>query len=385
MTPETRRRPHLLLVDDLPANLTPLAGSLGRDHRITLATSGAEALALAAREAPDLILLDLMMPGMDGYEVCRRLKADPATADIPVIFITVMDDELDETRGLDMGAVDYITKPVSLPIVAARVRTHLHLKAAREQIQEQYRQLQQINHLREEVDRIMRHDLKSPVNGILALIAVAREEVAEQPEMLEILDLVYASAQSLREMIDRSVRLFRMEQGTYPLEPTRVDLLPLCAALLAEHRSRLEDKQAVVLLRIDGEPCRSDAPGTVFEVWGETALCRSIFENLLVNAIEALPSGGHITLDLDHGPRAVISLHNDGAVPEEIRSRFFEKYVTAGKRHGTGLGTYSARLMVRTQGGTIGMHSSAAAGTTLTITLPRPTAAPGPGLTSPST
>ncbi|ODU60089.1 MAG: two-component system response regulator [Comamonadaceae bacterium SCN 68-20] len=127
MTPPEDARPHLLVVDDEPTNLQVLRHVLDKDYRLLFATDGTRALQLARQQQPRLVLLDVMMPGMDGYAVCAALKADPATAAIPVIFVTALTDAADETRGFDAGGVDYITKPVSAPVVRARVRTHLSL------------------------------------------------------------------------------------------------------------------------------------------------------------------------------------------------------------------------------------------------------------------
>jgi diguanylate cyclase (GGDEF)-like protein len=118
----------LLIIDDVPANIQVLAEALRNDYKVRVATSGAEGLALARQNPPDLILLDVMMPNLDGFEVCRELKDDPITAQIPVIFISARNGFDDEEHGLDLGAVDYIAKPFHLPIVRARVRNHLLLK-----------------------------------------------------------------------------------------------------------------------------------------------------------------------------------------------------------------------------------------------------------------
>ncbi len=130
-SPPAFAKPTLLIVDDTPDNLELMFGLLKDDYRVRVANSGERALRLAqAEQPPDLILLDIMMPGMDGYEVCRRLKADPLTVHIPVIFLTAKVEVEDEALGFSLGAVDYITKPISPPIVQARLRTHLALKAA---------------------------------------------------------------------------------------------------------------------------------------------------------------------------------------------------------------------------------------------------------------
>jgi diguanylate cyclase (GGDEF)-like protein len=123
------RPPRLLVVDDQPVNIQALYQVFADDHQVLMATNGPQALAVCSSQQPDLVLLDVVMPDMDGYEVCRRLKADPATRDIPVIFVTAHNDELAETQGLEAGAVDFISKPINPKIVRARVRTHLTLKA----------------------------------------------------------------------------------------------------------------------------------------------------------------------------------------------------------------------------------------------------------------
>ncbi|MCD6268820.1 MAG: response regulator [Deltaproteobacteria bacterium] len=138
----------ILIVDDIPDNVDVLSSVLRSQYKVKAALNGERALKIAAAESPpDMILLDIMMPAMDGYEVCRRLKVNPSTAKIPVIFVTAKDQEEDETRGLELGAVDYITKPVSPPLVLARVRTHLALydqnQVLEEKVRERTRELQQ--------------------------------------------------------------------------------------------------------------------------------------------------------------------------------------------------------------------------------------------------
>jgi len=133
----------ILVVDDTEANIDVLVNTLGDDYELAVAMDGESALTIASEDAPDLILLDIMMPGMDGYEVCRRLKADEKTREIPVIFVTAMGEAEDETKGLGLGAIDYITKPVTPSIVQARVRNHLELKRLRDQEKEYLRLVEQ--------------------------------------------------------------------------------------------------------------------------------------------------------------------------------------------------------------------------------------------------
>jgi len=142
----------LLLVDDEPTNLRVLRTILQDDYRLLFAKSGEEALQLVQQQQPDLILLDVMMPGMTGYDVCARLKASPATQRLPVIFVTALKDEVDETKGFAVGAVDYITKPVSPAVVRARVKTHLSLVRADELKQTRLQVIQRLGRAAEYKD-----------------------------------------------------------------------------------------------------------------------------------------------------------------------------------------------------------------------------------------
>ncbi len=147
----------LLIVDDLPANLALLIDAASAaGHRVLLAEDGERALRLAAKARPDLILLDVNMPGLDGFETCRRLKADPLTSEIPVIFVTALDETTDKVTGLGAGAVDYVTKPLQPPEVLARVRVHLELRRLRAELQIEVAR-------REEAERSLRHSLDRAV------------------------------------------------------------------------------------------------------------------------------------------------------------------------------------------------------------------------------
>jgi len=168
MTTAVTERATLLVVDDTPQNLSLMSGLLRDDYRVLVANGGERALALAQGDpAPDLILLDIMMPGMDGYTVCSRLKESPATRDIPVIFLTARSEVDDEQHGFDVGAVDYITKPISPPIVLARVRTQLLLKRARDMLADQNAWLES------EVQRRMRELAALQDATIMAMASLA--------------------------------------------------------------------------------------------------------------------------------------------------------------------------------------------------------------------
>ncbi len=163
MSTAKKNLPTVLVVDDAPANLSLLAGLLERDCRVKLAASGAKALDIVRRARPDLVLLDIMMPDMDGYEVCRRLKANPATRAIPVLFLTAMTQSEDEARGFEAGAADFIQKPINPVVLQARVRTHLQVKAYEDELrdrnawlqQELSQRLAQVDQLREATLQVM--------------------------------------------------------------------------------------------------------------------------------------------------------------------------------------------------------------------------------------
>jgi len=141
---DNEKKNTVLVVDDSPENIDLLGDALSQDYNIKVALNGEKALNIAgAKSQPDIILLDIMMPGMDGYEVCRRLKSRDKTRDIPVIFVTSMNEVEDETKGLELGAIDYITKPIRSRIVQARVKSHIELKEAREFLRNQNKILEQ--------------------------------------------------------------------------------------------------------------------------------------------------------------------------------------------------------------------------------------------------
>lgn len=180
--PETRpeAKPVLLLVDDEVINLDILIETLGEAYNVRVATSGAAALESVRKFSPELILLDVMMPGMDGFEVCRCLKANPATQDIPIIFLTALHAEDEEERGLDLGAADYITKPFSPAIVRARIRNHLELNAHRRHLarlvaQQTYKlgcmydQLLNLDRLKDDFLGMLSHEIRTPANGVLGI------------------------------------------------------------------------------------------------------------------------------------------------------------------------------------------------------------------------
>ncbi|WP_300156951.1 hybrid sensor histidine kinase/response regulator [Solidesulfovibrio sp.] len=370
---EDSSRPSVLVVDDVPANIRVLVDFLREGHDLHVATSGADALTLAERLRPDIILLDVIMPDMDGYEVCRRLKADPALAEIPVIFVTACFAPEDEALGLSLGAVDYIVKPVSRAVVRARVKNHLELRRARESLARQNEALTEAAKLREDVDQIMRHDLKAPLTGIIGLPPLIIEEGGLSDRQAMFLRLVEENGFKMLSMINLSLDLFKMERGTYVLRPESMDAAAVVRRLFVELATLAGYKRNALHLAVDGRPDDGTSP---VALRAEKLLFYTMLANCLKNALEASPEGATVTVDLRPGDPTLVVVANRGVVPPEIRSRFFEKFATAGKPGGTGLGAYSTRLIVEAHGGFARMETSDAAdATTVTLALPQPEAA----------
>ncbi len=367
MTNEERRT--ILVVDDAPENLALLDAILRENYRVQAATNGEAALSIARGDPPpDLILLDVMMPGMDGFEVCRRLKQGSATAKLPVIFVTAKDEVTDESTGFAVGAVDYIVKPVNPHLVNARVKAHLALKKALEELEGQNETLRENARLREEVEAINRHDLKNPLMIVMSVPQVILAEASLTENQQKLLRMVDEAGRRMLEMINRTIDLYKMEMGTYALKPVLVDILPILAQISTALRSLLRVNDLTCEVTVNGKTAQT---GDHFMARGEDLLIYSLFANLLKNAAEASPQGGRISISVEEGESAKVTIHNGGAIPANIRARFFQKFVTAGKKGGTGLGAYSAKLIACTLGGSIGVETSDESGTTVTVRLPR--------------
>ena len=362
-------KPSVLIVDDVPANIRVLADCLREDYAIRVATGGAEALALAGRGRPDIILLDVVMPDLDGYEVCRRLKADPTTADIPVIFVTANHAPEDEAYGLSLGAVDYVVKPVSPAVARARVKNHLELRAAREALARQNEALKEAARLREDVDGIMRHDLKAPLTGIIGLPQIILDEGGLSESQALFLRLIEENGYKMLSMINLSLDLFKIERGVYRLSPEPVELLAMARRLFVEFAALAGPRKLACVLTVAGREAR---PEDTAYLCGERLLLYTMLANCVKNALEASPPGGRVTVDVTPGEPTVLRVVNRGAAPASLRDRFFTKYATEGKPGGTGLGAYSARLIAETHGGSARMETSDEADcTVVTLTLPR--------------
>jgi signal transduction histidine kinase len=291
------------------------------------------------------------MPGLDGYQVCGKLKGDERTAEIPVIFITALDDAAAESRGLELGAIDFITKPFNPGIVKARVRNHIALREA--------------SRLREDVERIMRHDLKSPLGTVITLPQLLLMDDNLTDGQRDMLGRIEEAGYTLMAMINLSTTLFRMERGCYELAPEDMDLAAVARKVLAGFSETADMRRIDLKLLVDG---REEDARVPFR--GEELLCHSMLANLVGNALDASPRGGTVRVCMESAVGVRIDIVNAGDVPPRLRERFFEKYATAGKSRGTGLGTYSARLIARAHRGDIAMTCGDGV-VTVSVRLPR--------------
>jgi len=353
------KRPKILIVDDRPENLEILQRFLENDYQLFATQKGTIALQIAKKQNPDLILLDILMPEIDGYEVCRRLKADDTTKDIPVIFITSKSEIEDELQGFEVGGIDYLTKPVSPRIVTARVKAHLALKREKQLLKENMR-------LREDVDRMTRHDLKSPISAVISFPRIIDKSNLTEKQKKQV-NRVGIAGYKLLNIVNNSLDLYKMEQGTYFYQSLPVEIISIIDDIFNDHHQISRSKKIIPEIIVNNN---AFSKGDQFEVHGENLLFYSLLSNLIKNAIEASPGSEKIRISLNNNDHITIAIHNQGAVPEDVRDVFFEKYSTSGKVDGTGLGTYSARLITETMGGSIYMESSDNDGTTVTIRFP---------------
>src|SRR5262245_45872787 len=225
----------VLIVDDTIENLRLLSNLLGEQgYEVRAVTSGRQALQAAAHDPPDLVLLDITMPEMDGYEVCRRLKAADRCKELPVIFITALTDTADKVLGFDTGAVDYITKPFQFAEVLARVKTHLALRSARVALAESYQRLRALEELRDNLVHMIVHDMKSPMMGLLLRLKLLKGPVAtlgenSQDDLREAAD----SVEVLNRMTNDLLDVNRLEEGKMPIERAIWDLTRMGAEVRA--------------------------------------------------------------------------------------------------------------------------------------------------------
>jgi CheY-like chemotaxis protein len=357
-----RQKPTLLVVDDTPDNVRLIADLFAEEYRVRVAHSGEKALAVCKSDnPPDLVLLDVMMPGMDGFEVAHHMREYPGSAHIPVIFVTALTDAASRQRGMHLGAVDFVTKPIDPDMLRLRVHNFMRHIAIHLERQAEYDTLLNAARMREDVEAMLRHDVRAPLAGLVGLVRELAEDPSLPPGQAAKVQMIENAAMQALNTVRLSSAVLNIENGVFRLQPEPVALAPMLYQVSEVARAALGSKKVQLELNVPS-----------LRAYGELALCQAIFQNLLNNACEAAPEGSTVKVTLwDESPLRVV-IENAGAVSELVRDSFFERHATAGKTRGSGIGTYSAKLLTEAQGGSISMTTDDAQNrTVLTVQLPR--------------
>ncbi len=367
----------LLIVDDNEDNRDVLARRLQKQgHWAVTASSGAEALSILAEQPFDLVLLDIMMPEMDGYEVLFRIKSGPQTKHLPVIMISARDEMESVVRCIDMGAADYLPKPFNPTLLRARVGASLREKRARDREQrhtaelaESYRRLRELERLRDDLTYMIVHDLRTPLTSLLSglqTVPLVGDLNSIQSEML---DIATDGGETLLGMINDLLDVEKMEQESVPLS-----LTPLSAETLIAQACT----QVTLLAAAENLTLTPEIAPDLSEFQGDEDKLRRTLVNLMGNAIKFTPRGGTVTVGVSCGSAndLLFFVRDTGeGIPADALERIFEKFGQvenrqAGRKMSTGLGLTFCKLAVEAHGGRIWAESTPGAGSVFYFTLP---------------
>lgn len=349
----------IIIVDDVPENLELLSEILSSyGYFVRTASSGLSALAMIAESPPDIIMLDVMMPGMDGYEVCQKLKADEATRNIPIIFITALQEPIQKVRAFAVGAADYVTKPFQLEEVIARIRTHLALYRSNKQLQEQVAELDAFAHT-------VAHNLKNPLAAIATYLDMVTRPIGAPlpPEKTaELLTYVQQSALKANNIVDELLLLSSVRKEAVTLH--NVDM----AEVVAQVQERLEpmiSKYRPEIVEPAHWPTAVGYAPWVAEIWA----------NYISNGLKY--GGQPPRLQFGATPQADgmvrFWLHDNGrGLTEAERAIVFTEFTRLNeiRTDGHGLGLSIVQRIVNKLGGTSGVESTVGEGSTFYFTLP---------------
>lgn len=358
----------ILVVDDTPDNLTLMAGLLKHDYQLKLARNGETALNICQSDnPPDLVLLDVMMPGMNGFQVLERLRQHPQSESIPVIFVTTLTEINHQTQGLRQGAVDYITKPVNPDLLKLRIKNFMQVIKLQKNLQADIDEMIATAKLKQDVEQMLNHDLKGPLSGIAAIAQSMATDPNLTKSMQQNVSLLDDMSMQLVNMVNLSAEMYKIESGQYRLAAESFSIHQTLQKIVQVLKKSFQHKKLVIF--IDPSEEESQRP---LNVYADANLTYSMLFNLLKNACEAAPSRSRVSVSISVGQSVTIDLQNIGSVPKEIRATFWDKYVTSGKKTGTGLGTYSAMLLAQAQKLELSLISNDEKNTT-TIRLMMPT------------
>ncbi|MEO8379277.1 MAG: hybrid sensor histidine kinase/response regulator [Acidobacteriota bacterium] len=349
--------PSVLIVDDEPSARAVLHDLLipeGLD--LTTAASGFEALEIVKHRVPDVIITDLMMPGMDGLELCRRLRAEERTRGTPIVVVTALGSREGMARAVDAGATDFISKPVNGTEVRARIRSMVRIST-------EYRTLQQLLQLRTDLTNMVIHDLRNPLQVIsFSAALMQRSSPAIPPPLLRIRSQVVR----LQQLIDNLLLIAKSEAGVLIAQRGEVDAGALIELVLDDCRPAAEEAEIVLHAEV-----QASRPLDV-----DSALLRRCIENLVINAVKFSPHQTRVSIVLlQDGQDLQIDVIDEGeGVPESSRESVFERYVTGSSKdrrtQQTGLGLAFCRMVAEAHGGTIKVLPGEPRGSVFRIWIP---------------
>jgi len=356
---------NILIIDDNPTNLGVLADYLDEYGFIILTSrNGENGIENARRNQPHLILLDVMMPpGIDGFETCRRLKADEATRYIPVIFMTTLASEADKVNGFKVGAVDYVTKPIQLRELLARVTTHLKIQA-------QAAELTKLNANKDRFFSIIAHDLRGPFMPLMTNLELLGD-LADTLTPQEIRDMSGSSlrsAQKVHQLLENLLQWAQLQMGGLKYNPTTFNLYPLAQKSL-EVFHQVAQTKAITLV--------NHTPPNI-TIYADINMLDAIIRNLINNALKFTHNGGQVSLSAtvqpeSHKVEIVIADTGVGISPADQQKlfRLEVNHITLGtaQEKGTGLGLIVCKEMIGMHGGKIRVESEVGQGTTVRFTV----------------
>jgi two-component system sensor histidine kinase/response regulator len=348
-------RPRIVAVDDNPRNLEILRRSLGEEVQFVPASSGEEALQVAPRVRPDLILLDIMMPGIGGYETCKRLKARPDLAGTKILMVSAKGSTLDRLEGYAAGADDYVVKPFDPAELLAKVRIYLRLKSVEE-----------VDRLKTSLLSLLSHETRTPLTLILSPISMLLESKDLAPQHRELVTVVDSGARRLVTLLDRVEFLSQLKMGEIPFEMGPADLGAI--ARNAVRRLEASSERAGVRLTLETE---RPAP-----IHGDAKHLARVVDALLDNAIRFSPSGGTVRLRTETtGTDSRLTVSDSGpGIHPDLLPRLFEEFAVADVDHhsqGHGLSLATARLIAERHAGALELEPGAVpTGATFRLDLP---------------